>query len=75
MYVGEEVEEPAFQYIPESPRVVNGEIDPLHESLLLLKDGLDDGTAIAQFDVSQVIGVRCLLVSLVRCLLVSGDTK
>ena len=52
MYVGEEVEEPVFQYIPESPRIVNGEIDSLTESFMLLQEGLDTGMAIAQFDVS-----------------------
>nr|XP_054768051.1 tyrosine-protein phosphatase non-receptor type 4-like isoform X2 [Lytechinus pictus] len=50
VYVGEEVEEPVFQYIPESPRVVNGEIDSLTESFMLLQEGIDSGMAIAQFD-------------------------
>ncbi|XP_030846458.1 tyrosine-protein phosphatase non-receptor type 4 isoform X4 [Strongylocentrotus purpuratus] len=50
VYVGEEVEEPVFQYIPESPRIVNGEIDSLTESFMLLQEGLDTGMAIAQFD-------------------------
>ncbi|XP_071802883.1 tyrosine-protein phosphatase non-receptor type 4-like isoform X3 [Asterias amurensis] len=53
VYVGEEVEEePAFQYIPESPRVPNGgmESDPLVESIMLLQEGLEVGTALAQFE-------------------------
>ncbi|XP_071493676.1 tyrosine-protein phosphatase non-receptor type 4-like isoform X1 [Diadema antillarum] len=50
VYVGEEVEEPVFQYIPESPRIINGEIDSLTESIMLLQEALDTGMAQAQFD-------------------------
>ncbi|XP_071811494.1 tyrosine-protein phosphatase non-receptor type 4-like isoform X1 [Apostichopus japonicus] len=46
----EEEEEPVFQYIPESPRVANGGIDPLSESIMLLQEGLASGTALAQFE-------------------------
>ena len=56
--MGEEVEEePAFQYIPESPRVPNGgmESDPLVESIMLLQEGLEVGTALAQFEVQIIM--------------------
>lgn len=53
VYVSDDVEEePVFQYIPESPRVANGGIDPLSESIMLLQEGLASGTALAQFEVS-----------------------
>ena len=59
--LGEEVEEePAFQYIPESPRVPNGgvESDPLVESIMLLQEGLESGTALTLFEVTTLAGFR-----------------
>ncbi|XP_022079809.1 tyrosine-protein phosphatase non-receptor type 4-like isoform X2 [Acanthaster planci] len=53
VYVGEAVEEePAFQYIPESPRVPNGgmESDPLVESIMMLQEGLESGMALTLFE-------------------------
>ncbi|XP_038044567.1 tyrosine-protein phosphatase non-receptor type 4-like isoform X3 [Patiria miniata] len=53
VYVSEEAEEePAFQYIPESPRVPNGgmESDPLIESIMMLQEGLESGTALTLFE-------------------------
>lgn len=52
VYVGDDdvEEEPVFQYIPESPRVMNGGMDPLAESIMLLQEGLESGTALTQFE-------------------------
>ncbi|XP_071955024.1 tyrosine-protein phosphatase non-receptor type 4-like isoform X2 [Antedon mediterranea] len=53
VYVGaeEEEEEPLFQYIPESPRVANlPDLDALAESIMLLREGLESGTALVQFE-------------------------
>jgi len=48
-------EEPAFQYIPAdvSPTSrLNGQCDPLEESMMLLHEGLESGSVILQFEVS-----------------------
>ncbi|GFQ67997.1 tyrosine-protein phosphatase non-receptor type 4, partial [Trichonephila clavata] len=52
VYVGEDVEEPDFQYIPDA-RHVSSKVprsDVLSESMLLLSDGLESGATIAQFE-------------------------
>ncbi|XP_076057001.1 tyrosine-protein phosphatase non-receptor type 4-like isoform X2 [Oratosquilla oratoria] len=60
VYLAEELEEPAFQYVPEvalpgnkgmGVGVAAGEhTEPLHESLLLLAEGLEAGSLVAQFE-------------------------
>ena len=59
VYLAEELEEPAFQYVPESLPAVSGlvsasspgsQTQPLHESMLLLGEGLDAGSLVAQFE-------------------------
>ncbi|XP_070565918.1 tyrosine-protein phosphatase non-receptor type 4-like isoform X4 [Ptychodera flava] len=52
VYVGDEEEEPAFQYIPDTPTIANRvpESDILRESILLLKESLESGAGLAQFD-------------------------
>jgi len=55
VYLGEEVEEPVFQYVPEkrlSPSVsmVSGQATPLHQSLLLLEESLESGAITGQFE-------------------------
>lgn len=52
VYVGEDVEEPDFQYIPDVPHV-SAKVprsDVLAESMLLLSEGLESGAVIAQFE-------------------------
>ena len=52
VYLGEEVEEPVFQYVPEkrvSPGP-GGEASPLHQSLLLLEESLESGAITGQFE-------------------------
>ncbi|XP_066977491.1 tyrosine-protein phosphatase non-receptor type 4 isoform X3 [Macrobrachium rosenbergii] len=57
VYLAEELEEPAFQYVPEalpssvsSVGVSGGQAAPLHESMLLLTEGLEAGSLVAQFE-------------------------
>ncbi|XP_023229327.1 tyrosine-protein phosphatase non-receptor type 4 isoform X1 [Centruroides vittatus] len=52
VYVGEEVEEPDFQYIPDVPHVSAKvpRCDALAESMLLLSEALESGAALAQFE-------------------------
>ncbi|KFM70585.1 hypothetical protein X975_16446, partial [Stegodyphus mimosarum] len=52
VYVGEDVEEPDFQYIPDAPHVSSKvpRSDVLAESMLLLSEGLESGAVIAQFE-------------------------
>jgi len=55
VYLGEEVEEPVFQYVPEkrlSPSVsgAGGQATPLHQSLLLLEESLESGAITGQFE-------------------------
>ncbi|GAB6030554.1 hypothetical protein CHUAL_007419 [Chamberlinius hualienensis] len=50
VYVAEEIEEPPFQYVPDVPQVVP-RVDALSESMLLLGDSLENGAAIAQFEI------------------------
>ncbi|KAK4318744.1 hypothetical protein Pmani_010260 [Petrolisthes manimaculis] len=58
VYLVEEQEEPAFQYVPEtsvgggvlSSGSAGGEVAPLHESMLLLGEGLEAGSLVAQFE-------------------------
>uniref|UniRef100_T1J8E8 Tyrosine-protein phosphatase n=1 Tax=Strigamia maritima TaxID=126957 RepID=T1J8E8_STRMM len=52
VYVAEEIEEPAFQYVPDIPHVSSRvpRCDALAESILLLNEALESGAAIAQFD-------------------------
>ncbi|XP_076359400.1 protein tyrosine phosphatase Meg isoform X1 [Tachypleus tridentatus] len=52
VYVGEDVEEPDFQYIPDAPHVSARvpRCNALAESMLLLGEGLESGAAIAQFE-------------------------
>ena len=51
-------EEPPFQYIPAdvSPTSrINGECDPLDESMMLLHEGLESGSIVLQFEVSPLL--------------------
>lgn len=55
MYLAEELEEePAFRYVPEalpsSVTVSGNQTAPLHESMLLLTEGLEAGSLVAQFE-------------------------
>lgn len=55
VYLGEEGEEPVFQYVPEkrlSPSVsgAGGAATPLHQSLLLLEESLESGAITGQFE-------------------------
>ncbi|XP_071513326.1 tyrosine-protein phosphatase non-receptor type 4 isoform X3 [Panulirus ornatus] len=56
VYLAEELEEPAFQYVPEalptsvSVGVSGSQTAPLHESMLLLSEGLEAGSLVAQFE-------------------------
>ena len=53
VYLGEEGEEPVFQYVPEkrlSPGLVGDEATPLHQSLLLLEESLESGAITGQFE-------------------------
>ena len=53
VYLGEEGEEPVFQYVPEkrlSPGLVGAETTPLHQSLLLLEESLESGAITGQFE-------------------------
>ena len=45
--------EPDFQYIPDTPSLASIGGDPLTASMTLLKDGLDTGTTVAQFEVCR----------------------
>ena len=51
VYLGEEVEEPVFQYVPEkrlSPAL--GQSSPLQQSMLLLEESLESGAISGQFE-------------------------
>merc|ERR1719270_1384446 len=53
VYLGEEGEEPVFQYVPEkrlSPGLVGAETTPLHQSLLLPEESLESGAITRQFE-------------------------
>lgn len=52
MYVGEDYKEPEFHYIPETHRITAGVtgLDVLSESLMLLREGVESGAAVAQFE-------------------------
>lgn len=55
VYLAEELEEePAFRYVPEalpaSVTVSGNQTAPLHESMLLLAEGLEAGSLVAQFE-------------------------
>ena len=53
VYVPDDLEEPAFQYIPEvlpSSATIKGGVPPLQESLMLLAEGLEAGSLVAQFE-------------------------
>lgn len=56
MYVGEDLEEPEFQYVPDVPHISSRipQTDALSESMLLLSEGLESGAVIAQFEVSLI---------------------
>ncbi|KAL0268614.1 UNVERIFIED_CONTAM: hypothetical protein PYX00_010476 [Menopon gallinae] len=49
LYEANEIEEPAYQYVPEAQTVANG-ADALTQSMLLLEDGLASGAILNQFD-------------------------
>lgn len=52
VYIGEEVEEPEFQYVPEAPHIspqIPG-TKALSQSMLLLEESLDSGAIIGQFE-------------------------
>merc|ERR1719394_1854452 len=56
VYLGEEVEEPMFQYVPEkalSPSItglITGQSTPLQQSMLLLEESLESGAISGQFE-------------------------
>lgn len=53
VYVPDDLEEPAFQYIPEvlpTSATIKGGVPPLQESLMLLTEGLEAGSLVAQFE-------------------------
>lgn len=54
---GEDVDEPDFQYVPETPHVSDSvpRSDLLNQSLLLLKDALSSGAALLQFEVRSIV--------------------
>jgi len=58
VYLGDDdsPSEPDFQYIPDTPSLASVGGDPLTASMTLLKDGLDTGTTVAQFEVSHKEG-------------------
>ena len=45
--------EPDIQFIPDTPSLASVGGDPLAASMTLLKDGLDTGTTVAQFEVRR----------------------
>jgi tyrosine-protein phosphatase non-receptor type 4 len=52
VYLGEEVEEPEFQYVPETPHIsplVPG-TQALAQSMLLLEESLESGAVLGQFE-------------------------
>lgn len=49
LYDTNQVEEPAYQYVPEVQTISNG-ADALSQSMLLLEDGLASGAILIQFD-------------------------
>lgn len=53
VYVPDDLEEPPFQYIPEvlsASANIKGGVPPLQESLMLLAEGLEAGSLVAQFE-------------------------
>ena len=56
VYIGEDTpEEPDFQYIPDTHHsTLPPGGDPLSGSMLLLQEGLESGTLLAQFEVGLV---------------------
>ena len=55
VYVGEDnLEEPDFQYIPDTHHISSTvpHANQMAESLLLLQEGLESGAALAQFEVT-----------------------
>jgi tyrosine-protein phosphatase non-receptor type 4 len=52
VYIGEDVEEPAFQYVPEAHKVspVSPSGSALAQSMLLLSEAIDTGSLTAQFE-------------------------
>ncbi|KAK8396556.1 hypothetical protein O3P69_005532 [Scylla paramamosain] len=53
VYVPDDLEEPPFQYIPEvlsASATIKGGVPPLQESLMLLAEGLEAGSLVAQFE-------------------------
>jgi len=52
VYVGEDYKEPEFHYIPETHRITAGTsgLDILSESFLLLREGIESGASIVQFE-------------------------
>jgi len=53
VYIGDDdsPSEPDVQFIPDTPSLASVGGDPLTASMTLLKDGLDTGTTVAQFEV------------------------
>ncbi|XP_040569393.2 LOW QUALITY PROTEIN: tyrosine-protein phosphatase non-receptor type 4-like [Lepeophtheirus salmonis] len=52
VYIGEDVEEPEFQYVPETPRIVSAPpgTQALSQSMLLLEESLESGAINGQFE-------------------------
>lgn len=55
--MGEDVDEPEFQYVPQTPHVAEfvPRSDLLHQSVLLLRDALASGAALTQFEVQYTL--------------------
>ncbi|CAB4065164.1 PTPN4 [Lepeophtheirus salmonis] len=52
VYIGEDVDEPEFQYVPETPRIVSAPpgTQALSQSMLLLEESLESGAINGQFE-------------------------
>jgi hypothetical protein len=60
VYLGDEdsPSEPDFQYIPDTPSITGQDGDPLVMSMNALREGLENGSAVAQFEVSYLRNSR-----------------
>lgn len=46
--------EPDFQYIPDTPSITGQDGDPVIASMIALREGLENGSALTQFEVSHL---------------------
>lgn len=70
VYLGDDdsPSEPDFQYTSDTPSLASVGGDPLTASMTLLKDGLDTGTTVAQFEVLFFSSTHSLNnISLILC--------